>query len=313
MTPLPQPTPATVRAIYDSYTASARDQYDPWGISVGDADHECSRAIWYSFRWASEPEQVDGRKLSIFETGNIWEERIVANLEAAGITVSGQQDRIRLLDGHIRGKGDGRATDVPEAPKTEHLLEIKSAKQEDYRQIVKHGVRKAKPLHFAQCQLGMHAFGLTRALYVVVNKNTDERHAERIPYDAEYCIKLLARLQTIIDAPEPPGRLGNNADSHVCRLCRHKAVCWGETWPRATCRSCLHATPETGGDAHWSCARFSKPLSIDEQRAGCPAHLYIPAIVPGEIVDSDADAETVTYRLANGELWVDGLAEARHA
>lgn len=309
MPPLPKPTASTVKAIYAALESEAREQYDQWGINVGDADHECSRAIWYSLRWVTEKEKHDGRTLSIFETGNIWEARIVADLERAGIEVTGQQDKIRLLSGHIRGKRDGAAMNVLEAPKTEHLLEIKSSKQEDYRQLVKHGVRKAKPLHFAQCQLGMHAFGLTRCLYVVVNKNTDERHAERIEYGAEYCIRLLARLQSVIDASQPPPRIGNGADDFRCLPCRHKATCWGDVWPRANCRTCLHSSPEHGGDAHWSCSRWGKPLGIEEQKSGCPAHLFVPGLINGEQIDVDEESETVRYRLADGTEWVDGAHE----
>jgi hypothetical protein len=47
-------------------------------------------------------------------------------------------------------------------------------------------------------------------------------------------------------------------------------------------------------------------LSIDEQRDGCPAHLYLPGMVNGEQIDVDEDAETITYRMKSGEVWVDG-------
>jgi len=48
-------------------------------------------------------------------------------------------------------------------------------------------------------------------------------------------------------------------------------------------------------------------LSIDEQRDGCPAHLYLCGLINGEQIDADEVAETVTYRLATGEIWVDGV------
>ena len=41
----------------------------------------------------------------------------------------------------------------------------------------------------------------------------------------------------------------------------------------------------------------------------CPAHLYLPALVPGEQVDADPEAETVTYRMQSGAIWVDGATE----
>ncbi|MAZ17920.1 MAG: oxidoreductase [Ahrensia sp.] len=305
MPPIPKPTASTVRAIYQAYE-DANEHYDSLGISVGEIGHECDRYLWYNLRWASAPEAIEGRKLSIFRTGDRWEEVLVSDLERIGVDVWGQQDRIRLAGGHIRGKCDGKAIGIPEAPKTEHLCEFKSSNEKSFKDIVKLGCEKAKPLHYGQCQIGMHAFGLSRALYLVVNKNDDARYAERIEYDASYCLRQIARAERIIGLNEPPSRISDKPDIPPCLFCKHKAVCHEDAWPRPTCRSCLHSTPEMSGDAHWSCARWSKPLSIDEQKAGCPAHLFLPGLVPGTLVDSDEENETVTYTLRNGSEWVDG-------
>lgn len=308
MAPLPKPTASTVRAIYAAYEA-ANQHYDSLGISVGEIGNPCDRALFYNFRWASRPEEIEGRKLSIFRTGDRWEEVLVDDLERIGVTVWGQQDRIRLVGGHIRGKCDGKALGIPEASKTEHLCEFKSSNDKGFKEIVKKGCKEAKPLHFAQVQIGMHAFGLTRALYLVVNKNDDARYAERIEYDAAYCIRQIARAERIIAASEPPARISEDPEWFECRFCRHHSVCHEDAWPRVTCRSCLYSTPEMDGDAQWSCARWSKPLGVDEQKAGCPAHLFLPGLVPGEQIDADEEAETVTYELRNGKTWVDGAGE----
>ncbi len=66
-----------------------------------------------------------------------------------------------------------------------------------------------------------------------------------------------------------------------------------------------------GGQGHWSCARFSKPISFDEQKESCPAHLNIPAILVGyEQVDCDEENETITYRRPDGTIYVDGATNA---
>lgn len=308
MAPLPKPRASTVAAIYRAYE-DANQHYDSLGISVGLAATECDRSLWYTFRWASNQKPVPGRNLSIFRTGDVWEERLVADLERIGVEVYGQQDRIRLVGGHVRGKCDGKGIGLPEAPKTEHLFEFKSSNDKGFKEIVKKGCKVARPLHFGQVQLGMHAFGLPRAGYLVVNKNDDERHFERIEYDAEWCIRLLARLERIINMPEPPSRVSDNPEFFGCRFCDHRDICHEGGWPRVSCRSCLHSTPEMHGDAHWSCARWAKPLSVEEQKASCPAHLTIPALVPGELVDSDEDSETITYKLRSGRLWTDGASD----
>lgn len=308
MAPLPKVQASTVRAIYRAYE-EANEHYDSLGISVGEIGTECDRALWYTFRWASRPEEIDGRKLSIFRTGDRWEEVMVSDLERIGVEVWGQQDRIRLVHGFVRGKCDGKAIGIPEAPKTEHLCEFKSSNDKGFKEIVKKGCKEAKPLHYGQCQIGMHAFGLTRCLYYVTNKNDDSRYTERLEYDVEYCLRQLARAERIVFSDEPPSRISEKADFFGCMFCKHKDVCHEGMMPRVTCRSCLHSQPEAGGDCHWSCQRWSKPLGIDEQKNACPAHLHLPGLVPGELIDSDEDAETITYRLRSGKLWTDGANE----
>lgn len=310
MAPLPSTTTIspTVLAIYRAYEA-ANEQWDSLGISVGEIGNPCDRALYYNLRWASPAETIEGRKVSIFRTGDMWEERMVADLEAIGVEVWGQQERIRLASGHVRGKIDGRALGILEAPKTEHLMEFKSSNSKAFAKIKKDGVRKAKPLHFAQCQIGMHALGLSRAGYMVTNKDDDERYFERLEYDHEFCIRTIARAERIIFNDEPPAKLHedpNHKMAFECGWCRHRAVCHEGAMPRVTCRSCLHSSPERHGDGAWSCGRWMKPISTDEQREACPTHLWIPALIDGEQTDCDETAGTVTYRLRSGETYVDG-------
>lgn len=315
MTPIPRPTPSTIAAIYRAYEAD-NESWDSWGLSVGELGNECDRSLFYTLRWVSPQEQPDGRKIRIFRRGDIEEERLIADLERVGVEVFGQQDRIRLVGGHVRGKVDGRLLGLLEAPKTEHLFEAKSANGADWRALQRDRLRKAQPKHFVQCQLGMQMFGLTRAYYMSTNKDTEEIYAERVEYDLEFCVRLLAKAERLILADEPPARSGKKPTDMVCRFCRHKPLCHQvdeqnepaarPVFARVTCRSCLYGQPTLDGDAAWHCRRFSKPLSIDEQRAGCEAHLFVPGLVPGEQVDADEAAETITY-MVRGEAWVDGL------
>ena len=47
-------------------------------------------------------------------------------------------------------------------------------------------------------------------------------------------------------------------------------------------------------------------MSLEEQDAGCPNHLLIPKLVPGELVSVDEEREEITYTLKDGSTWVDG-------
>lgn len=314
MPPIPKPTASTVRSIYAAYE-EANTPRDGKTIPVSQAAEECSRKLWYDFRWVTPHEHIPGRTLRIFETGNLEETRWIENLRMIGCEVvdiddRGRQIRVDLCGGHVGGYLDTEILGLPEAPKTWHVGEIKSHNLKSFTALKKDGVRISKPLHYGQMQTYCHARGRSRWIYLAVCKDNDELYAERGEYDFEYVARLLAKAERIIHANEPPAKLHEDPDAKMafaCGWCRHKSICHENAWPRSNCRTCLYSAPEEGGT--WSCGRWSKPLSLDEQKAGCPAALYLPALVPGEQVDADEEAETVTYRLrVGGKTWVDGAA-----
>lgn len=318
MPAFPTPTPSTVRAIYAAYEA-ANHPRDGRSIPVSQLAEPCERKLFYEFRWASQQEAIPGRTLRIFETGNAEEARWIENLRAIGCEVvdrdeNGKQIMVEACGGHVRGYLDSEILGLPEAPKTIHVGEIKSHNLKSFTDLKKRGVKASKPLHYGQLQTYMYKRGRTRGIYLAVCKDNDELYAERIHLDVEYVMRLEAKAQRIIDANEPPAKLHEDPTAKMafeCGWCRHRAVCHDGAWARTNCRTCIYSSPEEGGS--WSCARFNKPLSAEEQAAGCAAHLWLPGLVPGEQIDVDEDAETVTYRLKNGETWVDGANEKKEA
>lgn len=312
MAPLPKPLPSTLRAIQQALVAG-HDDWESVGVPAGDVGLECERQIWLAFRRSSRPEEITWQKRRIFERGNIEEERLLDLLRLIGCEVTGQQERVRAAGGHLRGKIDGRAFGLPEAPKTEHLIECKSAKDASFKKL-KDGVKIGNPGHHATFQFYMHCLGLTRVLYMVTNKDNELLHIERVEYDAEFALRLVARIERIIQMPEPPARLCTKRDDFRGKFCRQAEVCWGEIRARAHCRTCIHATPLMDGNAAWDCARWQKPLSLAEQDEGCPAHLYIPALMVGcEKLSVDEENETITYKLRSGKIWVDGASDDQPA
>lgn len=310
MAPLPKVQSRTVRTIYAAYEAANKTR-DGKTIPASQIAEECSRKLFFDFRWTTPHEHIPGRTLRIFETGVIEEDRWIENLRMIGCEVvshedSGRQIRVELCDGHVGGYLDSEILGLPEAPKTWHVGEMKSHNLKSFTALKKDGVEKSKPLHYGQMQIYMHARGRDRGVYLAVCKDNDELYAERIKYDAAYVGRLLAKAQHIIHANDLPPRISDNPEFFSCKWCKHHSVCHEAAWPRTNCRTCIFSTPEPGGV--WSCARFNKPLSLAEQGEGCPAHLFLPALVPGEQVDSSEEEEWVEYRLHNGELWRDGAA-----
>ena len=308
------PTIAAIEAAVEA--AAERD--DDIVVRASSIGEPCEARLWFKFRWAHEAEQFSGRMLRLFDMGNVEEARMIAWLRAAGIAVAdvdpetGKQWRFKSLGGHFAGSADGKATGIIEAPKTAHLVEFKTHNAKSFAQFVKHGVEISHPKHVAQMQIYMHKLGLTRAFYLAENKDTSELRAQRIEYNAAAGIALEAKAERIVTAPRVLSRISDDPNSFACRGCPATAVCRGEAFGRSNCRTCIHATAVIDETVvsmpRWTCARFGKDLSIDEQKAGCPAHLYLPELVPGEQIDAGDD--WVAYKMADGSTWRDGVAEA---
>jgi len=314
MAPLPPPPTPTLAAILASREAEAGDGLRRH-LGASQIGKACERALWLDFRWAT-PARFPGRILRLFETGQLEEARLVRDLRRTGATVldvdpaTGRQWRVEAHGGHFGGSLDAVAIGLLEAPRTWHVVEFKTHSAKSFRELEAKGVAAAKPQHWAQMQIYMQLTGITRALYVAVCKDTDALHLELVRVDTEAAQRLLAKAARIIEASRPPARLSDDPTWYECRICDHHGVCQGGDAPALTCRSCLHATPlihgadsgqgaDSGG---WHCARWDTALDLDTQRRACARHLFVPDLVPGEVVDAGEDH--VVYRLTDGSTWV---------
>lgn len=305
---LPEVTPPTVAAIFHHLeTSRARDHLHPRLSASGLGG--CEKMQWDKFRWLFPAEHIDGRKQSIFETGELWEARLVQRLRDAGMFVedidpeTGEQFRIIFAGGHASGRTDGKVTGVPDAPKAVHVFEAKSHNEKSFKALLKAGsVREGKPDHYAQVQIYMQRQGINRALYLAVCKNDDSLYAERIPHDPLFGAQLELKAERIVTSDRRPAC---SCPSYFLKAGYGCAPNEG-LMPARTCRSCMHVSFHLDGDARVSCARHGRDLCLDEQRAGCPQHLFNPTLVPGEQIDVDEVGERVTYRMESGDVWIDG-------
>lgn len=293
--------PPIVKAIYDAYDANRKQPHRPHlgGSQIG---NNCSRALWYQFRWAWK-EQHEGRILRLFETGDREEIRVIQNLRAAGCTVwerdpeTGMQPRFTSHGGHFALSLDGVIEGLPESSKP-HTLEVKTMSDKYFKALCNMGLEKAKPIYWAQCQIGMHLSGLERCLFISVNKNTDEIYAERIRPEPAYAKDLLAKAERIIFSDAPPLGISNDPAWFECKFCPYHALCHGSQLPELNCRTCAFSTPEKTGA--WSCARHRKGLDEIDQRIGCGDHIYNPALVNLPVHDTGDD--WVDYINEEGEV-----------
>jgi hypothetical protein len=305
---LPPPPAQIVSAIYAAYEADRRDDRRPH-LGASRIGEDCERALWLDFRWASRATHT-GRMLRLFETGELEEKRLVANLRRIGVTVlefdpdTGKQWRLEALGGHFGGSMDAVVHGLPESPKAWHVCEFKTHNAKSFRGLEK-GVQHSKPSHWYQMQIYMHLAGIDRALYLAKNKDTDEIYQERVKRDEAAALRLIEKARRIIFAARPPQRISEDPTSYLCRFCSHHDLCHGrEKLPELSCRTCIHSTPLE--DGRWLCERWNFNPDTNEQKAGCPHYLHHPDLVPGEQIDAGLD--WIEYRMNDGTVWRDGFA-----
>lgn len=306
MAAIPEKQSGTVAAIY----AWREGQQDAgWRAHLGASliGRPCARELWYVFRWATRAHH-SGRLLRLFERGQREEEVFLAELRGIGCEVhagdNGEQFRVEFCGGHIGGSLDGAAVGIPEAPKTWHVVEFKTHGAKSFAKLTKEGVEKTKPEHWAQMQIYMLGTGMTRALYLAANKDTDELYAERVRIDANAGRQLIERAEAVVIAQTPPLRLSDDASWWQCRFCGQRSVCHEGAIPAVNCRTCAHSTPELDGGARWSCAAWQNDIAPATQRVGCPRHVYLPCLLPFEQVD--ATDSGVIYAGTDGTTWEQG-------
>lgn len=319
MVALPE-TQSQTAAAMDRAREAANKPRDGYRIPASGIGHECERSLWYSFRWVSPPKAFDGRMLRLFEDGNLGETQIMGDLRAAGITVIDRDERnpekqigVSFADGHGFGFLDGEAMNIPEAPKTIHVVEVKTHKAESYRAVLKHGVKAKKPDHYAQMMIYMHVRKRSRALYVFKNKDTSEVETQRVDYVMADAVALNLKAERIAFADRPPPKLHEDPDAKAafqCKfMCEHRGVCHDKAPVRRNCRTCIFVTPARGGS--WVCDRMKHELTREAQGQGCPLHLIIPDLVAGHQVDADLEAGWIDYEMADGSRWRDQAGEVR--
>lgn len=307
MAQLPENPHTTSAAIIRWYESKPQEHRPHMGASL--IGHQCDRYIWLTWRWALKPE-FKGRILRLFDTGKREESRLVEELRGIGATVwdvdpdSGDQWRVSACNGHFGGSLDGVAKGLPEAPKSPAVLEFKTHSAKSFNDLLKKKVQAAKPQHYDQMTVYMGLMQIDRALYMAVNKDTDDVYCEWIEFDSERFSKLIERAQRLIDSPAPPYRMSTDPEHFECKWCPMWKHCHNGQAAEANCRTCCHATPVE--NAAWHCQNHGSGLTLDDQRAGCNAHLLIPDLVP--YADAQEGGENwIAYKhKQSGDMFVNG-------
>jgi len=239
---------------------------------------DCTRKIWYGFRFATK-KVIPAKVMRIFKRGDWEEHRIIKDLKEIGIEVyrleNGEKIEIFGMHGekqeeiigfaeHAKGHIDGRCIGVIEAPKTEHLLEMKTMNSARFKKFCDKGVQESDPVYYGQAQRYMDGIGATRALFISTNKDNEDRQVERIRIDKEYVADLKRREQDIIMSDSPNLWEKFSRSWYACKGCAAYDVCQNEAEPVRSCRNCEHV--DLAMEGKWVCGlNNDRELSLEEQ------------------------------------------------
>lgn len=236
-------------------------------LGYSELGHPCHRKLWYSFHWAYK-DYINQRVQRIFNRGDAEEEIVVKDLERAGLYVFDRQLELHDDTGHILGHIDGLVSGVPGSDLI-HLLEVKTMNRARFLAYVKKGLKETNPGYYVQYNMYLGKLGLTKCLYIVTNKDNEERDYRVLEFDKQ-CYEDHKRIGFEIIAASEPARKVGKRTWHVCKMCDASTVCHDGIRPQKNCRTCENVSILQ--DGFWQCDKTEKRLSVEEQRKGCDSY-----------------------------------------
>jgi hypothetical protein len=203
---------------------------------------------------------------------------------------------------------------VPEAPKTKHIAEFKTASKKAFDDLEKNGVEKSKPEHFVQMQVYMAGTGIDRALYLTVCKDDDRIYTERVTYDKAVAMKAIERGHRLALDDHMPPPISTDPSWYQCKFCDAHEFCHeSKTTKHVNCRTCAHSTATKASE--WHCVRWDAVVPLEAQHTGCEGHVLHPDLVPWQRQDGPDDFTAVYVvggvSVANGDPEIEGVYSSK--
>lgn len=277
---LPKPTNPVQSAIENKTYPQQKRTY----LGMSGIGRKCAREQWYNWRWVKDifiPANVN----RIFKRGDLEEPRIVKDLTDAGMIFRDDQLEVVHSTGHSKGHIDGIVENVPGCEKTVHLVEFKTMKDNKFKALNKKtaligfedALKELYSAYWCQIQVYMGYLGLTRCLYVITNKNDEQRIYERVKFHKQQFVLIKNRILDILTHDQPPERISNSENWFECKFCDFKDICFGHEAPNQNCRTCRFSDLHVAGK--WLCtAKENKDLTKEDQLKGCSDHSFLDGL-----------------------------------
>lgn len=199
---------------------------------------ECERRLSYEYHQTPKDEGADfkGKTLRVFDMGHDGEERMAEYLRLAGFLLQthaedGKQIGISDAQGRFRGHLDGYIHGGPAVPNLAYpcLWESKALGDKSWNDLKKNGLKKSKPVYYAQVQVYMGYKDLAQCLFTAINRDTGDIHVEIVDFNSRDCQDYVDKVVRILKtaAPEESPRLSRDPSDFRCKFCDFRQRCHG--------------------------------------------------------------------------------------
>lgn len=286
---------AADKALETSYNASQRIGSS---IGMGSLGNPCSRALFFKFRRAKNVE-FNAKTIKMFIDGHHGEDVQAERLRAVdGVVLetinplTGKQYEFTEFNGHVRGFCDGIITGLRQNPEEFYVWEHKQTAQKKFDALLKliekfpeHEVlQNWDENYYAQSQLYMKYSGIKQHYLTVASAGGRDTISVITLYDEDYANQLIKKAERIIFTNDAPERINNSPAFYLCKWCDYHDICHSKEIPAMNCRTCLHSTPEVGGN--WSCTKHDIDIGENFEHVGCDKHLYLPDMLGSKAVEA---------------------------
>ena len=208
------------------------------GASVIGGD--CDRALQFAFAKAKKEREFSLNTLCKFDLGHSTEELSRWHFWDAGFDLvqkdpgTGEMIAFRQLNGMFKGHPDGVFLGGPKIEGVGYpcLWEHKGVGGKTFREIERDGLKKARPVYWAQVQIEMAYLYLDKhpTIFTVWNLDSAERLHLLIDYDQSAAQDLSDRAVRLIEATKHGELLPRgfaNPDHFMCKTkCDFRERCW---------------------------------------------------------------------------------------
>lgn len=212
------------------YLMASRENRALTTISPSMVGH-CSRQIVMSIlQYPSRPKTP--KDLRVFDVGDSMHEdyqeyfqkmgilvarELPLNSESKNPWVSSECARLR-----IRGRLDA----IVRIDRRLYVVELKSAKESSFKRMLENGPYEE---YVDQLTLYMYLTRITNGIILVENKNDQDPHEFKIPYDEKRALEIVEKIvrinKFVFDLKLPP-REHRKEDIQCKYLCDFKDICW---------------------------------------------------------------------------------------